>query len=153
MNRVINYILRRIKGPFYKINYEKDVQIAKSVNILNSKNIYIGEGTYINGNTFLFAGKNSKIIIGKNCLISYNVHLRTSTHNYLNKDVLIKEQGHSEHDIVIGDDVWIGFGAQIMSGVTIGNGAVIGAGSIVTKNVEEYAVVAGVPAKIIKYRE
>jgi acetyltransferase-like isoleucine patch superfamily enzyme len=52
----------------------------------------------------------------------------------------------------IGNDVWIGHGAKIMWGVTIGDGAVIGAGSVVTKDIPPYAIVAGVPAKIIRYR-
>ncbi|WP_281040324.1 MULTISPECIES: CatB-related O-acetyltransferase [unclassified Mesorhizobium] len=54
--------------------------------------------------------------------------------------------------IVVGHDVWIGARAIIMSGVTIGNGAVIGAGSVVTKDVPPYAIVAGSPARIIRYR-
>jgi phosphonate metabolism protein (transferase hexapeptide repeat family) len=54
--------------------------------------------------------------------------------------------------VIIGHDVWIGHGAVIMPGVTIGNGAVIGSGSVVTKDVEKYSIVAGVPAKKIRYR-
>lgn len=53
---------------------------------------------------------------------------------------------------LVGNDVWIGSGAVILSGVSIGDGAVIGAGSIVTKNVDPYAIVAGSPAKLIRYR-
>ncbi len=62
--------------------------------------------------------------------------------------------GHpaTKGDISIGNDVWIGHGALIMSGIKIGDGAVIGAGSVVTKDVENYAIVAGNPAKFIKYR-
>lgn len=55
-------------------------------------------------------------------------------------------------DINVGSDVWIGHGAIVISGVTIGNGAIVGAGSVVTKNVEDFAVVAGNPARFIKYR-
>ena len=58
----------------------------------------------------------------------------------------------SKGDIVVDDDVWIGYGATILSGVHIGQGAVIAAGAIVTKNVEPYQIVAGIPAKPIKYR-
>lgn len=54
--------------------------------------------------------------------------------------------------VTIGHDVWIGHNANIMPGVTIGTGAVVGAGAIVTKNVPPYAIVAGVPADIIRYR-
>lgn len=58
----------------------------------------------------------------------------------------------SKGDIVIDDDVWIGYGATIMSGVHIAQGAVIAAGAVVTKDVPAYAVVGGVPAKVIKFR-
>ena len=63
-------------------------------------------------------------------------------------------QGHpsSKGDILVANDVWIGHGATITSGVTIGNGAVIGAGSVVTKNVDDYEIVAGNPARHIRYR-
>ncbi len=62
--------------------------------------------------------------------------------------------GHpsSKGNIVIGNDVWIGFGATILSGVTIGDGAVIAAGSLVIKDVPPYAIAGGVPAQLLKYR-
>ncbi len=62
--------------------------------------------------------------------------------------------GHpsSKGDIVVGNDVWIGYQSCILSGVTIGNGAIIGAKSVVTKDVPPYAIVAGNPAKFIRYR-
>ena len=60
--------------------------------------------------------------------------------------------GYIPPHTTIGNDVWIGWGVLIKGGVTIGNGAVIGAYSVVTKDVPPYAVVAGVPAKVIKYR-
>ena len=59
---------------------------------------------------------------------------------------------HTKGDVVIGNDVWLGACSVIMSGVTIGNGAVVGANSVVTKDVPDYCVVAGNPARIIKKR-
>ena len=143
-----------LKTSYYqeKIVQGKNTNIAGSNRIGNPENIFIGNNSYINGNGFVFASKNSKIVIGDNCLISYNVHLRTDMHNYLNKNKLIKFQGHTERDIIIGDDVWIGYGAQIMSGVTIGRGAVVAAGAVVTKDIPPYEVWSGVPAKKIKER-
>lgn len=58
----------------------------------------------------------------------------------------------SKGDIIVKDDVWIGRNALIMSGVNIGQGAVIAAGAVVTKDVPPYAIVGGVPAKVIRYR-
>lgn len=73
-------------------------------------------------------------------------------HNYTMRDVLIKDQGNSEKNIVIGNDVWIGFGVQIMPGVTIADGCVLGAGAVVTKSTTPYGVYAGVPARLVKHR-
>lgn len=73
-------------------------------------------------------------------------------HNYNNPNQPINQQGHTERDIIIGNDVWIGFGAQIMSGVTIADGCVIGAGAVVTKDTVKNGVYGGVPARLIKMR-
>lgn len=61
-------------------------------------------------------------------------------------------EGFSKGDIIVDDDVWIGYRATIMSGVHIGQGAVVAAGAVVTKDVPPYAIVGGVPAKVLKYR-
>lgn len=78
----------------------------------------------------------------------------TSGHEFANIDIPMRLQGRKqEQPIYIADDVWIGARAIIMPGVRVGHGAIIGAGAVVTKDVPEYAVVGGVPAVIIKYRE
>lgn len=136
---------------YKKINIGNDSRINIGVKINLPSNVFIGNNTYINGGT-LHCGKNSKIVIGNDCLLSYNIHLRTITHNYEKKDILIRNQGEIEKDIIIEDDCWIGYGVQILPGVTIHKGAVIGAGAIVTKDIPEYGIAVGVPAKVIKYR-
>lgn len=115
------------------------------------ENIWLGKNSYINGGRIL-ASPNAKIVIGENCLISYDVHMRTDMHNYMDRNMPIREQGESERDILIGDDVWIGYGVQVMAGVTIAKGCVIAAGAVVTHDTEEFGVYAGVPARRIKER-
>lgn len=113
----------------------------------------IGEHTYIGeGNNIRVAG--GFIRIGNNCLISQQNTFVTSNHLY-EKKLLIKDQEwtSSNNYIVIEDDVWIGANSVVLPGVTIHQGAIVAAGSIVTKDIPEYAIVAGNPAKIIKYRE
>lgn len=75
-------------------------------------------------------------------------------HEMSRRDIPMRLQGDSvSKPVVIGDDVWIGARSIILKGVHIGKGAVIAAGAVVTKDVPEYAIVGGVPAKVIKYRE
>tara|TARA_B110000046_G_C13025697_1_gene413925 strand:+ start:3413 stop:3871 length:459 start_codon:yes stop_codon:yes gene_type:complete len=113
----------------------------------------IGAKTYIGENNNIRAS-GGKITIGKNCLISQNVTIVTTNHN-IKLGQLINEQAWSKDNnfIIINDDVWIGANSVILPGVTIGKGAVIAAGSIVTKDVEENAIVLGNPAKLLRYRE
>ncbi|MEE1125136.1 MAG: CatB-related O-acetyltransferase [Acutalibacteraceae bacterium] len=120
----------------------------------------VGDYTYTGRN---FTAWHSKI--GKFCSISWNVSIgganhdyeRVTTHAFLysnDYDFLNGRTGYNrfEDECVIGNDVWIAANACICRGVVIGDGAVIGAGAVVTKNVEPYTIVAGVPAKPIKKR-
>lgn len=126
--------------------------ISGKVLIQYGKHITIGRNTYINGGQ-LCASPNAYIKIGNNCLLSYNVHLRTDMHLYKDADCLIREQGHKEANIIIMDDVWVGYGAQIFGGVTLGTGCVVGAGTIVTRDVMPYQVVAGGSMRVIGERK
>jgi maltose O-acetyltransferase len=140
-----------LKTYYSAIVDNKGGTISGDTLIYYPQNIKIGRNSFINSGQ-LFASKNAKIIIGENVMISYNVHIRTDTHEYEKIELPMNRQGMIEKDIIIGNDVWIGFGAQIMAGVKIGDGSIVGAGAIVTKDVEPYSVVAGVPAIKIKGR-
>ncbi len=81
------------------------------------------------------------------------VMIFTSNHRFDRIDIpMICQEREEPKKVVIGDDVWIGARVIILSGVRVGNGVVIGAGSVVTHDVPDYAVVCGVPAKVIRYR-
>lgn len=127
------------------------VTIGSSVQFQHIENVHIGKGTYINGGQII-AGENSQVIIGEKCMISYNVHIRTTTHNHSRSDVAMIDQGGDEKDIIIGNNVWIGYGAQIMPGISIGNGSIVGAGAVVTHNIGKNEIWIGIPARPIKRR-
>ena len=110
--------------------------------------LVIGENFYANAYCHMLGD----IRIGNDVMLGPKVTIWARDHG-MRKDVLMRLQSHEAAPITIGDDVWIGAGAIVLRGVQIGHGAVVGAGSVVTKNVPDWAVVAGVPAKIIKYRE
>lgn len=94
----------------------------------------------------------SRVVIGRGSLIAPGVFITDHNHNTaLGKPMF--EQPCIAAPVMIGDDVWIGANAVILPGVAVGNGAVIAAGAVVNGNVPPNAIVAGVPAKIIKFRE
>ncbi len=162
------------------IHIKSDIVITKSTlfrgnNKIGKKcfipNTEIGFATYLGNNISL---PNTKI--GKYCSIAQNVKLLPYTHP--SKDFvsthpaffsLLKQAGFTYTDrqlfeetlfldkennifLNIGNDVWIGEDVKIIGGIEIGDGAIIAAGSIVTKNVEPFSIVGGVPAKLIRYR-
>lgn len=108
-----------------------------------------------------FSNTNSHLIIGNYCSIADGVKFLPSADHYLDRISTYpfkalcltgEQESITKGDIVVDDDVWIGYGATILSGVHIGQGAVVAAGAVVNKDVPPYAIVGGVPAKIIKYR-
>jgi acetyltransferase-like isoleucine patch superfamily enzyme len=121
--------------------------------IKGTAKLSIGNGTSIGEMNNIRAGGGS-ISIGKKCILSQHINIVAANHLIKKDQMMIDQEWDKEKNfVVIGDDVWIGTNVSIMPGVRIGNGAVIGAGSVVTKDVEPYAIVAGVPAKVLKYRE
>lgn len=123
----------------------------------------IGEGTYGRPDiTFYDAGATLKI--GSYCSIGPGVTILLGGEHHLDWVTTypfsllfddarsLKGYPHTKGDVVIGSDVWIGHGALVLSGVTIGDGAVVAARSVVTKDVEPYSIIAGNPARHIRFR-
>jgi acetyltransferase-like isoleucine patch superfamily enzyme len=115
--------------------------------------IMVGKNTSFNSGVHINASVCGKIYIGNNCLIGPNVVMRTADHIFSSIDTPIRQQGHKCQNILLEDDIWLGSNVIILGGVTIGKGSVIGAGSVVTKNIPEYSIAVGVPAKVIKSRK
>lgn len=178
-NKIEQYIRAIVPDKSYlDVNVRKD----KSSRIVNSElhgsvligeraliyksivsgDVSIGRNTTLWGPDIQVLSVKNPISIGKFCSIARSVTIQEYFHDYnrlttyfIGRNVFggeIKDEVLSKGAIVIGNDVWIGTGVQIMSGVTIGDGAVIAANTTVTHDVPAYAIVAGVPAKVIKYR-
>jgi galactoside O-acetyltransferase len=116
----------------------------------NDGAIVIGDNMSMNTNVQIGASS-GQITIGSNVLIGPNVVLRAADHG-IAMGAPIRFQPHVGGVIVVEDDVWIGANAVILRDVTLGQGCVVAAGAVVTKNVEPYAVVGGVPARKISSR-
>lgn len=115
--------------------------------IIGDPRVELGDEVYINVGTHILG----EVFIGNCTLIGPKVVIWGRDHG-TQANTFIKDQQHIKQRILIGKDVWIGASAVVLKGVTIADGAVIGAGSVVTKNVPENAVVAGNPAKLIRFR-
>jgi acetyltransferase-like isoleucine patch superfamily enzyme len=156
-------ILKKLRMHYIRLRYRRFLQAGKGVTcgrgtIFYAKNkITIGENVYIGRYCTIECDAN----IGNEVLVGNLVGLvGRRDHNYEKVGVpvrfapAIRDKGYdnSEGKIIVGDDVWIGYGATILSGVTIGEGAVVAAGSLVVKDVEPFSIVGGAPAKFIKMR-
>jgi acetyltransferase-like isoleucine patch superfamily enzyme len=130
----------------------QDNSIIECTGVLNQ----IGVGLEIGNNVGIaqncFIQIRGSVKIGSNVIFGPNSSVFSENHNFTNKVKNIVNQGTKRSGVVIEDNVWIAARAVILDGVKIGNGAIIAAGAVVTKDVPPYAIVAGVPAKILKIR-
>ena len=155
-------------------NYER---LCFLKNIIKNPNIVVGDYTYYDdfedtanfekNVKYLFDFNNDQLIIGKFCMIASDVKFIMNGANHLTdtissypfsifgngwQEAMKGKEFPNKGNVVVGNDVWIGYNATIMAGVTIGDGAIIAANAKVVKNVEPYTIVGGNPAKIIRKR-
>ena len=114
----------------------------------------IGEGINIGSNTAIgarnFLSGQGGIKIGRDVIMGPDIRIFSENHNFLNNDIIIKNQGESRKGVEIGNNCWIGANSTILDGVKISDNTVIAAGSVVTKSFPKGVVIGGLPAKIIK---
>jgi len=147
--------------------------------LFNEHYIHIGSNTILGAHITLTVGMvpgqqmptDPVIVIGNNCRIGRNseivghlgivieddvytgpyVYITDQNHDYKDRDLPIGKQSMPERPVRIGAGSWLGQGSTILSGVTVGRHAVVAAGAVVTRDVPDYSVVAGVPARVVKH--
>jgi acetyltransferase-like isoleucine patch superfamily enzyme len=142
------------------------IQIGKRGRLRFGRFVWIGDGTKIRcheGEVII----GDKTVLGQECTISAYQHVRIGEqcviadramfidfdHGIVEVERTIREQGIYKREVNVGSNVWIGYGACVLRGVQVGDNAVIGTNAVVTSDVPANAVVAGIPAKVIRMRE
>lgn len=152
-NMIDDNVVLDAKGTDAQISLGEAVLLGRNTIIsCSSTSIVIGKDVSIGPNCFIRAGLGN-IQMGSFITIGSHTSIISGNPNHQRLDLPMKHQVGSGKGITIGDDVWIGVGARIVDGVKIGNGCVIGAGAVVIKDVPDFAIVAGVPAKILGNRQ
>lgn len=152
------------------VKHNRGGMIGRNVKILGSVKFELGEGSALRenvrlaGHGFIKIGARTsinsesiitaqeRVEIGDDVMFAPRVYVLDVDHCFETRDVPISKQGYTVKPVKIGDGVWVGAGVVITKGVTIGEGAIIGANSVVTRDVEPYTIVAGIPARYIKHR-
>jgi acetyltransferase-like isoleucine patch superfamily enzyme len=143
-----------------------EVEIARQGRVDFGRFVWIGDGTKIRcheGRVEIGA----KTVMGQECTISAYQHVRIGEqcviadramfidfdHGVVEVDRPIRQQGIYKRDVIVGSNVWIGYGACILRGVSVGDNSIVGTNSVVTRDVPANAVVAGIPARVIRMRK
>jgi maltose O-acetyltransferase len=138
---LVRHIFERVGD---NVMVKQNARFGKGRGIIVGNNSQIGERSYIGAQTR----------IGNDVIMGPDVVIWSVSHAFDRTDIPInKQEGTGVRPVDIGDDVWLGQRVIIMPGVKVGSHSVIGAASVVTKDVPEWAIMGGVPARVIRYRK
>ncbi len=127
----------------------KHVRINRGANFGTGAHVRLGENSSISIDCWVA----SDTWIGDDVMMAPNVTILSNSHNFARTDISMRAQGSSApRPVRIGSDVWIGTRSIILPGVNVGDHVIIGAGAVVTKDIPDWAIVGGNPARIIRYR-
>lgn len=122
--------------------FDKNIWINQAHNIRLKSNIFIGKDVFLNAY--------DRIEIGNFCAIGAGSKLITANHSTIDLSLPVEKRGLLKSPIILDDNVWLGYNVIILPGVKLGKGCVVAAGSVVTKSFDNYSMIGGVPAKLIK---
>lgn len=126
--------------------------IAPNVSLRNGCRVTIGSNCHVGERCYLWAGDSTgRIVLGNFVSLAPEVFITASDYQFV-AGKPFREQPKRERDVIIGDDVWLGARVVVTAGVTIGRGCIVGAGAVVTRDLPENCIAAGVPARVIRSR-
>ena len=138
--------LRQFLVSNYLLNCGENLRVKSGAEI--SPNSIVGNNSELGTRSMI----QSDVTIGNNVIMGPDVKIYSRNHITDNTDIPIQHQGKEILKTIIGDDVWIGANVVVLAGVKIPNHSIVAAGAIVTKDFEEYSIIGGCPAKLIKKR-
>ena len=147
------FLISRLRANFWHLFCKKmgnHVYIMKNCQLMSPAGIKIGN--HVNIGRYSILSGYSDLVIGNYVMIGPNCNILTANHGFSGWEESMIAQPVKCGPVIIGDDVWLGANVVVLPNVRIGRGAIVGANAVVTKDVEAYSIVGGVPAKLIRYR-
>lgn len=155
LNKLLRTIASYLSFKYYKFRYLRGVNIARSISICppfyieNARNvIFKGAFCYVGPHSYIAA--KGGVEFGENVILGPKVSIWSYSHNYLSPESVPYGGEDVLGRVIIGSNVWIGYGAVILPGTHIGDGCIVGAGAVVKGTFECCSVIVGNPAKVIK---